>query len=285
MTKRTAVIAFALVIAACGGATEGGETTEATPAGTETTVPTPTTTEAPPTTVAPTTTTTAAPAGVYASLSDEQRTVVDQVCQAAINEGTIWETTFYEVVTGYSGVPELEDALAEVTRVEDGMTMIPTSEERATAAELAAPICNQIGWEASAVAAPTTAAPVAVATVSVEIGELQLTGEVEGCPPAEVAAGEYWVGPNDDVEWQDTNGTPWSIDLSVDATSGDLLWSFSFTGGSPTHRLISYHENQSTFESDVSAESATFETIFNDSLASVSGGWPDTPGTITITCM
>lgn len=57
-------------------------------------------------------------------------------------------------------------------------------------------------------------------------------------------------------------------------------WSFSFTDG--THRLS--HERQPAFEADLTSSTAAFDKIFSDSLASISGGWPDTAGTITITC-
>ena len=277
MGKRLLAVAFAIAIAACGGS-DSVATTAPPPAGdsaTTTTAQATTTTAATTTTTeAPTTTTTAEPAITFASLNEGQQEVVDRICKAAADPSQrgilVGEVTILTVLVGETGVPALEVAWTEIGQD-------PAAWDARL--EAAAPICADLAWTPQE-ATTTTTVVEASATVTIEIGDFVLAGETEGCPPAEILVGTYWVGPNRD-SWTDGAGEDWTVSLSVDASDGDLKWSFSTDGA---QRWVSYHVNQSAFESEVTAEMGIFDTIFSDQVAAVSGGKPDTPGTVTIVC-
>lgn len=255
----------ALVVAACGGGSTDGADSTVTTVDTTTTAAAAVTT-----TVAPTTTTTD-PGITYASLDDGQKELVDRICATAADptQNLVGEVTYMEVITGFIGIPDLEAAWSEIDIA-----------DRSALLEAAAPICADLNWSPPP-ATTTTTILEAMASVTVLIGDIQIQGETPGCPMTEILANEHWFGPNRE-DWTDINGEAWEVNMSVDATEGDLKWSFSFTQ-SP-HRLISYHLNESRFEADVTEDTGVFNTYFGDSLASISGGYPDMPGTIAITC-
>jgi hypothetical protein len=260
-----------LVLTACGGESADPIATSADVTTTSSAVAATTTTISATATTAVATTTTTEPGVTYSSLNDRQKEEVDRICASVANpsQSLIGEPTYMSVVIGEVGVPDLEAAWSEIDIA-----------DRTALLDAAAPICTDLDWSPPAATATTTVVE-AMASVVVKIGEIQIQGETQGCPMTEILANEYWVGPNRD-HWTDITGEEWEVNLSVDATEGDLKWSFSLTQ-SP-HRLTSYHVHESRFTADVTEDLAVFETFFDDQLASVSGGYPDTPGTVVISC-
>ena len=280
MRNRNARLAPALAVAALALASCGGGSSSETSAAPAVTEPATQTTSpagptAPPSTLAATTTvapTTTEAAVTFASLTEYQREIVGGICAAAAEPAgaTIGDVWRLEVAAGYSGVPELEAAWVALGA--DG------SDADLLAA--ASPICADLGWASSAVPAPTTTRAASQAFITIEVGELYLENSVGGCPMDEISAGEYWIASTSEP-WLTADGEELEVRLSVDATAADLGWSFSITN-SPS-RLISSSQRQ-TLEADLAPRLAVFSTVFDDQLASISGGWPDTPGTVTITC-
>ena len=271
--KLVAATAFAVLVSACGGADSAATTTTALAV--DPTTPDTTTAAVVTTTTEAATTTTTEPAITFASLDQDQQEVMNRICLAATDRSQrdmVGDVTILIVISGEIGLPALEEAWAEFGQ--DASAEVWDARLDATV-----PICQDIAWS-PLVPTTTTTAVASSAAVTVQIGDFMIEGETEGCPSAEILAGEYWVGPNRDT-WTDSDGEPWTVSMSVDASDGDLKWSFSLDG---SQRWVSYHVNQSTFTSDVTADKAVFETIFNDQIASISGGKPDTAGTVTITC-
>lgn len=276
--RLTRVVPLLLIglLGGCGGESPQGVTTasevssttnaSAGDTGISSTVPDTTTSATVSTTTSSSTPTTAVGL-VFADLDVEQQRLVDSVCRGEFFD----EITYLEVVTGASGVPELEEAFVELGA--------DASDEDLHAA--ARPICDAIAWEPVGNTPTTDQAVVGMASVEAALGDVTVTGEVDGCPMTTILAGERWSTGRQTMA--DTDGGEWMVELMVDASVDPFGWSFSFTQ-SP-HRVSSFHEFQSPpMESEIGSEVAVFETVFNDSLSTISGGWPDTTGVLTITC-
>ena len=265
-----------LALTACGGGSADPVATSADATTTSSAVAATSTTTSATATTAVATTTTTEPGVTYASLNDRGKEEVDRICASVAepSQNLIGETTYMSVVIGEVGVPDLEAAWSQIDIA-----------DRAALLEAAAPICADLAWSPPVTTATTTTVVEAMATVTIKIGDfVDLSGETEGCPMDEILADEYWVGPHRD-HWTDSAGEEWEVNLSVDATDGDLKWGFSLTSlTQSSHRLTSDHANESRFTADVTEDFAVFETFFDDQLASISGGYPDTAGTVVIMC-
>lgn len=266
---RTTLIAVALVVAACGGGADA-ETSEVPDAAATTT----TTVETPTTTVAPTTTTTTVPEPSLADLSEGELASLMGLCAGGHFDPQVAEFELQAMV-GHSGLPS--DVGAALQNAHDEWAAGADIHDALAAL---APVCAEAGVESPEQATETTVAAVP-ATVTITIGDLSLEGMIDACPVEAIDAGEPWiVQPRE--PWVAADGTEWRVEsLSVDRQT-EWTWNFSVSDG--THRLYANDEWELPFEPEVGEGTATFHTVFQDSLASVSGGWPDTEGTVAIIC-
>jgi len=270
-------LAIALVGAACASSSSGSPEPTSTTAPTVTTAA-PSTTEEP---VAATSSTAATPATTTslafdaATLTPDEADVLRQICLVANGEipeeqpMDLLNTLFRGNVPAPPGMLAIVDEAAATMATPGGNiwdALAPLKSE-----------CDNLDLPAAATPA------MAPADVQIQVGDLvNLTGKVEGCPPDDILAGEYWIGANGET-WLDQDGNEWTVDLSVNTTDGDLEWSFSITQGS--HRLTSYFVYETVFQAYLDDPgTALFETRFGDSLSGISGGWPDTDGFVKIVC-
>lgn len=263
------ILVLAVMAGACGGGAaqdEGPETTTTTVAAD----PGPTTT----TTVVATTTTEAAV--TLADLSEGQLTTLELFCfgffDPAILEGEL------EANVGAEWLPP---PFVELVQVAHDAVQSGTDPNEAIG--VIGPACDDFGIVAEAVETTTTEAEVPAA-LTIQIGDLTFAGEVPGCPLDAIDAGEdvYLAFANRQLPLTSSDGGDWEVESLSFGGGAEGTWSFSIVG--ENHRLYSNDQDGHTLDVLIEGNTGVFTSVFQDQLAGISGGIPDTEGTVTITC-